>query len=206
MLQVTSSKSLALVVPGHGDKGFDELALKAKRIKGTIVVTDPQLKRKELKDVSIFSIESAEITLKIPGSDEAFAPQPTVEIAMLAARSNFDDESAWAHFAAYARSEFRRVAVSSLTNEHCNRLEMYAFKKISDTVHRVIVRVPQSAALDFLTKSAVSHALVFQAVWRDDVFTRSFLINPFVWCGWAPKLWRMQEHCYLASLAIMGCR
>ncbi|CAE6973028.1 Pol, partial [Symbiodinium sp. CCMP2592] len=184
LLQVTSSKNIALIVPGHGDKGFDELALKAKRIKGTIVVTDPQLKRKELKDVSIFSIGSVEIALKTPGSDETFAPQPTVEIAMLAARSNFDDESAWAHFVANARSEFRRIAVSSLASEHCSRLEMYAFKKISDTVFRVIVRVPQSAALDFLTKSAVSHALVFQAVWRDDVH-KEFLDKSFcvVWMG-----------------------
>ena len=180
LLQVTSTKNLALVVPGHGDKGFDDLALKAKRVKGTVVVSDPQLKRKELKDVSIFSIGA----LKVVGSPE-FAPQPSVEIAVLAAKANFDaDARNWSNFAANARAEFRRLVVSCLAPEHHSRLEMYAFKKLSDSAHRVIVRVPQDAALEFLAKSAVGHSLTFQAVWRDEAH-KEFLDSVFCveWLG-----------------------
>ena len=104
LLQVTSPKGLALLVPGHGDNGFDELALKAERIKCTIAVTDSQLPRKELKDISIFSVGEAEVWQTAAGSSE-FASQPTAEVAVLAsAKTNFDtDAQRWADFTANLR-------------------------------------------------------------------------------------------------------
>ena len=87
---ISSKSPLALAIPGHSLKNLPESIVSIpNRITCTLVVMDPSLQRKELKNAMLIPLGAVPIKLKAH-SQEDFTPGPTAEVAVLACRSNYE--------------------------------------------------------------------------------------------------------------------
>ena len=117
ILQISSSGKLALIVPGHSTKDFPPTASHATTLRTTLVVFDPALKRKELQNVAVVSVGRDPVNLR--ATEKELTPSPTVEVAVLATRSNFEaDNVDWSSFVARLRAETKRRVVELLEDTH----------------------------------------------------------------------------------------
>ena len=164
---ISSKSPLALAIPGHSLKNLPEsIVLIPNRITCTLVVIDPSLQRKELKNVMLIPLGAAPIKLKA-NSQEDFTPGSTAEVAVLACRSNYEADGVdWSGFVSNVRTQLRDAVLQQITSDHRARTEFYAWRKLSDEMHRVIVRVPSPAFEPLLAASGVSGPFTVQPVWR----------------------------------------
>ena len=168
VLQVTSTQRLVVAIPGFSLKDLPETAVThARKCNTTIVVHDPSLMCKELKNVTLFSLCEQDVEPKAHVASDDFVPAPTVELAVLIQRPNLEAVGIdWSAFTARLRSEVRQVVLAQLDSSHHPRVELYAWKKLTDDVHRVIVRIPAPALNTFLQHSGIDCPLTFQTVWE----------------------------------------
>ena len=164
---ISSKSPLALAIPGHSLKSLPESIVSIpNRITCTLVVMDPSLQRKELKNAMLIPLGAVPIKLKAH-SQEDFTPGPTAEVAVLACRSNYEADGVdWPGFVSNVCTQLRDAILQQITSEHRARTEFYAWRKLSDDIHRVIVRVPSPAFEPLLAASGVSGPFTVQPVWR----------------------------------------
>ena len=120
VLQVTSTQRLVVAIPGFSLKDLPESAVThARKCNTTIVVHDPSLMRKELKNVTLFSLCEQDVKPKAHVASDDFVPAPTVELAVLIQRPNLEAVGIdWSAFTARLRSEVRQVVLAQLDSSH----------------------------------------------------------------------------------------